>query len=636
MYIRPNTNAKSSGTKQKNDLFRKFKDYFIGATEKEFKQFDSYGRKGYISVNSEIEEKIKDTLGHSIDEIVPITGATGIGKTYLLLYCLKSFYNVDEISTNHPELYEKDGSYDIVYYSDFNITEPRILVNPSRLILVKIQAMFDRLLSHFDVQEPNVDSFIESHELETKYFANDNDSYQRKMCQLATLLNMNEVKVKNVVFVFDDLESLTEEAQSSIMKNYLTLYEYLKFKSNGKYRCKFIFCLRNNTYYNIYKQDFYNTHRASKASCLMVAPSLSDIFRKRFEIILDSNQVKKANNENTWKTARDILVRICDRVDNSYSDLLVKLNNNNIGNALEDFLNIVSNRRWTQKNVNPAASFQIEESEYYINDKNILRILSMGEQDVFFQTRSSSIRCILPNPGANARNDLIAFLVLQAFCQNSYSSAKGGALTSSELLSAEDIIETITNCLYRRRDSSYESRKEQIESIVKNIFTYYEENRFIRENVDPEHYSEKRKFFMLPRGESIFHLFFSQSILFTIFRDAYLWNDHRFDTRCSKDMSFRDLLIETINYEDHLLTVESEFFQKVSQNAMWRDYISFFGAWSVSESFLNGIKKSVQQYYKNKRAPIPNDTLQKIEEYKIKVNSLISVFDEESDADPLF
>lgn len=177
MYIRPNVGAVDSVPAAKNDLYRKFRQYFIGATEKEFRQFDSYGREGYVSVNPAIEERIFDTLEHSIDEIVPITGSTGIGKTYLLLYCLKSYYNVDDIPTNHPKIYCKNGSYDLVYYSDFTITEQSVLKDSTNLTLAKIEAMYECIMkqNYFTVEEePDIDEYIQNRKLEVKYYSDDN------------------------------------------------------------------------------------------------------------------------------------------------------------------------------------------------------------------------------------------------------------------------------------------------------------------------------------------------------------------------------------------------------------------------------------------------------------------------------
>ena len=630
MYERPNTYAPYSVPLTKNDLFRKFKHYFIGATEKEFSQFDSYSKAGYVSVNPATEERIIDTLEHSIDEIVPITGSTGIGKTYLLLYCLKSHYNVDDIPTNHPIILSKDGSYDLVYYSDFNITEQSILKDQTKLMLAKIQAMQECILTqdYFPIaHNTNVEDYIQAKKLEVKYYSDENNGYQKALYGLIALLS--QTPIKNIVFIFDDLESLDEDEQFALMENFLTLFENFRAKSARKYRSKFLFCLRNNTYYNIYRQDFYNTHRASKASHLSMAPSLSQIFQKRFEIILQSETVKKAKNEATWNEARNILISLAERVDSSYANLLLRLNNNNISNALDDFLGIISNRRWTQKNVNPSASFKIEAGDYYINDTNILRILSMGEESVYFQTTHVPLRCILPKPGDSPQDDLIAFLILRAFRYSNHNATQDLSI-QSRLISITHITNQITSCIVPSLDNDTGGKASRIqneaEKAVLTAFTYYEENRLIRKNVDPLSYDGSIKYFMLPRGEKIFDLFFSQSILFTIFRDAFLWDKDIYDVRCSMNMTFEDLLVEALKYQSQLYKQEVKLFQRTIQNGMLRSYIATFGTWSISESFLRGIEKSVMQYYKN-TSSIPENIRNRLTEANGNSAKLTSTFD---------
>lgn len=631
MYRMPNVNADCSETKTKNDLYRKFKDYFIGATEKEFRQYDLYGREGYISVNPAMEEAISNTLAHQIDEIVPIVGAAGVGKTYMLLYCLKEYYDIEDIPTNNPVLLPKNGAYDLVYYSDFNITEHAVLKDSTALCLAKIKAMYDYILSqqYFEIGKvPDIEDYILKNKREVNFYTEENKEYQMALFRLTTLLCQKEIPIKNVVFIFDDLESLTEKQQFAFMDNFLTLFENLKSKSDTKYCSKFFFSLRNNTYYNIYRKDFYNTHRASRALYLTVVPSLSQIFQKRFEIILKSSRIKAAGNEKSWESAKDILIKIADRVDNSYSNLLLRLNNNNISKALDDFLKIISNRRWTQKNVNPTASFTIETEKFYINDTNILRILSMEERNIYYQTTATTIRCILPNPGKSCMGDLISFLVLRAFKYINVYDREDPSI-SSKLLCAADIVDVINDCFTSDDESvngeKTRQRQKEVEKIVNASFEYYEDNRFIHKNINPQMEEGKTKYYMLPRGEYIFDLFFSQMILFTIFRDAYLWDDRIFSAECSSFLSFDDLLKEALKYEAQLLEIETKFFQKIQLNGKWRRYISCFGDWSVSHSFLYGIDKTIQQFYRNS---VPQTEIK--EEYdklENEVKLLTNVFD---------
>ena len=622
MLIRPNEHGKVEPQKVKNDLYRKFKDYFISATEKEFRQFGSYPRKGYCSINPAVEEKVNSTLESTIDEIVPITGPTGIGKTYLLLYCLKERYQVDIIPTNCPQIFPCDGGHDLLYYSDFSITEEMVLKEPDTLILAKIRAMCDKIMGCFGVQEPDVDKFIKENKAEVAYYSEQGQAYQRALFMLTELLNSDMVSINNIVFIFDDLESLDTEDQLSLMRPFLQFYDNLKEKSIGVYHAKFFFCLRKDTYYNLYRQDFYNTHRATKATTLFKAPPLSDIFYSRFNVILNFGKAKKAKNQETWERARDILIDISNRIDSSYNNLLLMLNNNNISNALDDFLSILSNRRWTQRNVNPAASFQISESDYYINDTNVLRILSMGEQNIYFNSKMFPIRCILPDPGVSSSADLMCILLLKAFCQKSRSQTDDSE-PSFRLLTEEKLVSIFSNLILGTEEKGNVDKKSRIQETVHDAIIYYRENRLIHINDDPKDVGDVPAYYMMPRGAQIFELFFSQIILFTIFRDTFLLSNKKYSVECSYQLSFSNLLSEAIKYEETLIETETKLFKKVTSNNAWNIYVSIFGTWSASSSFLTGIDKSTRQFYKE---GIPAEVSKKIDELQERVDDLVEVF----------
>lgn len=633
MYKKPNMYDKPQESRERNDLYRKFHDYFVKVTEKEFNQFGTYSIEGYVSVNKLIENALLESLNHDVDKIVPVTGSTGIGKTYLMLYTLKTFYKEKDIFTNHPMICKTAKGYDLLYYSDFNITEKDVLENPTKLMLAKIEAMCERISDFFDVDVEPVDNFIKTNKLEVKYYLEKNIEYQKALYKLTNLLNNEKVLIRNIVFVFDDLESLSENQQFYLIENFLTLYENLKSKSHNKYKAKFFFCLRNSTYYNIYKNDFYNTHRADKELYLNVAPSLSEVFEKRFDIILNSENIKNSPKKDTWIDAKDILLRISRRVDTRYTNLLVNLNNGNVSNALEDFLHILSNRRWTQKNVNIRANFKIEEKEYYINDTNILRILSMDERNIYYQSTAHSIRCILPEPGVSPYADLISLIILQAYRFKNSTNVVYVPM-QSRLISEDELSDRLIDCIVDVQEQNAKGKKEEINKIIKTSINYYKENRFIRKNIDPQEENDENSYFMLPRGEQIFDLFFSSSILFNIFRDAFLWNDTKFAVDCSYKLSFEELIFEAIKYFDVLYDLESRLFKKIKCNKKWRIYVSLVGEWSAAQSFLEGLKKSIAIYYNE--YPIPDTVTEKITIAEDKTKELTDMFVDVIEEDALF
>lgn len=287
--------------------------------------------------------------------------------------------------------------------------------------------------------------------------------------------------------------------------------------------------------------------------------------------------------------------------------------------------------------MNPTASFTIESEKFYINDTNILRILSMEERNVYYQTTAATIRCILPNPGKSYMGDLISFLVLRAF---KYSNAfdREDPSISSKLLSAADIVDVINDCFASDDESATREktrqRQKEVEKVVNSSFAYYEDSRFIHKNINPQMEEGETKYYMLPRGEYIFDLFFSQMILFTIFRDAYLWDDRIFSAECSSFLSFDDLLKEALKYEAQLVDIEKKFFQKIQLNGKWRRYISCFGDWSVSYSFLYGIDKTIQQFYRS--SPPQREIMEEYAKLEKEVKQLINVFDMAHDEDIWF
>lgn len=124
-------------------------------------------------------------LDNEIDEILPLVGATGVGKTYLLLYCLKSYYNVDDIPSNTPVLISHNNAFDLVYYSDFNITEPSVLQNPRTLCFAKNKAMYERVKKYFEIpHDRNVQDFIEEHKLEVEFYDKSNKEYEQELYKL--------------------------------------------------------------------------------------------------------------------------------------------------------------------------------------------------------------------------------------------------------------------------------------------------------------------------------------------------------------------------------------------------------------------------------------------------------------------
>ena len=154
----------------------------------------------------------------------------------------------------------------------------------------------------------------------------------------------------------------------------------------------------------------------------------------------------------------------------------------------------------------------------------------MGERDIFYQSTQNSIRCILPKPGESCTVDFITLLILQAFRYININYVEDNSI-STRLLSKRTITNRVINYIVPTdgEESKLEKLKTDIGDQIEYAFKYFEENRFIHLNVNPMIESGDDEYYMLPRGEQTFDLFFSRSILFTVFRDILKESSFKFN-----------------------------------------------------------------------------------------------------------
>lgn len=597
MKCRPNSNAVSDPPLKKNDLFRKFSQIFQEITSKEFNAFGMYHREAYISVAPDLEEKIVDLLNSPCDEIIPISGYTGVGKTYLLLYTLKKYYDIDEIKPNFPYVFKTIGAQtsDLFIYCSHEDYHRSVLQDIPTLLMARLEVMRESLIKYSgqaDVSVEELNQYINDTRPEIKYYKQKDRKYFECVSKLIMILHKN--LIRNVIFIFDDLESLEEEKQHSMIDDFLSLFEMIKNGNKRDYVCKFIFSVRTTTFFNIYKQDFYNTHRHNACLHMRMVPFLKDIFEKRFNLIQKNKDLlEKAGNKDAWIEAKEILIRLANRVDKLYAKILFELNNNNISNAINDFIKILENRRWTQKNVNPTASFEIIEYHYHINDINILRVLSMGENSIYFQTTINSLRCILYNPG-NLSDDFYSYYILQYFYYR-YEASRRNTDFDQQSYNIDRI-----KCIFQELFGSGNmvSKRENLNTAIENIFKYYLENRIIKYDDTPrKDLDNLDRFYLMPRGIVLYKLFFEKTILLQIFRDAFLLDIDKHISKCSKDLTQDELFNETIIYINDYFNYEKKYFNVIINSGKVDYYIKNFGDFTISLLLINALERSIREYY---------------------------------------
>lgn len=107
MLIKVNENEDlDNDNNQDNDLYRKFRAIFMKILHPDD---NTYNSKVYIETQNNVENIVKTVLGNSTDSILEILGYTGMGKTFLMHYCIKTKYDYDGLIKNKVFLVQNKG-----------------------------------------------------------------------------------------------------------------------------------------------------------------------------------------------------------------------------------------------------------------------------------------------------------------------------------------------------------------------------------------------------------------------------------------------------------------------------------------------------------------------------------------------
>lgn len=600
MKIRPNDSKELTTTKDKNDLYIKFRVPFDRILNKDFDEFGAYNDKAYVSVDKSLENDIISFFDDCIDGIYPLIGSTGIGKTHLIMHILKQYYNDENIKANNVFIKEVGiDEYDIVLCSAHEKYNNSILSDLTRLLFCRVSTVNQKIQNNFHLKEMSTDtleSYVQDLKGEILFYKDEPKEYAIQTMYLKYLLSESGIKFRNFVLIYDDLESLNGESQHILIRDLLALYECLRNRKDNTHKTllKFIFCLRTTTYSNLALRADYDTHRVKKPLLLNHFPSLGELFESRFNLcVTHYNLLQEAGNKKTWLAAKKILMDLSQRLDICSKDLLIKMNNYNISDALEDFAKILTNRKWTQKNKNLRQSFKISEEEYYINNINIFRVLFMGESDVYVNNTLYNYPTIFLE-GQNRKQDFWCLYILLFFSRRYKKFLRTNSYNHLSI-NDDEAIDIFCN-IFLEEESNTNIRR-MIKRIIGKMIEYklLEKDSFPRDKEVTE-----KQFYITPEGNTIFEEFFKSNILFGIFRDELALDQDKYNIRCTCNLTQEEVNEEFFKYIQEFWSIEKDYFSNIlSSQAKMDDYMEYFGESLISQKMLSALKEGINTFYKN-------------------------------------
>ncbi len=635
MLVKPNEQYSRNDNDMENDLYRKFNAIF---TEILHPDDSSYDLDTYCETKNLTEDKVFNILNNYSDCIVPILGYTGMGKTYLMHYCIRKKYGVKGLLKNMSFIVKDGMSKSIIIYASYDANRMDKVENgrlagklgaASDIILKELKmdnetkeeksAISEKVAKYIrhnkaellEENAPSTDA-LDIEKAESLYNKNQLAYEQEK---LKWLLTEKATDIKDVIVILDDIEGLVNVQKKNLVEyelidTYLKMYDCLRRCENEdrKYRVKLFLCMRERTYNEVKKSAWYNTHRVNNDPFFLTSGiSLGEIFMKRFSAIESKTGVlEEIKKKDTWEEAKNVLNRLSDELERILGDSILEICNYNVCDAVQLFASILGNRQWTQKSERAQASFKIEEYQYYLSPASCFRAIAMRNATIY--TNEHHLTNIFYD------NDKMGYcLPVYILMMMNEVGANRRELSLEQM---QDNIIKVLKC-----ESGIEKEKrEQIKEIV-HYFT--EREIFFEKIIVLSEMEVDCKYYISPKGKAILRNFFDNTIFLEIYRDDIFLDDNKHNLDCSSSLTREDLFMEVIKIIDEIGKEEAEYMETFVNRGTLTIYYRLWRNERISIKLIEAQKKSLYKYYKQS---VPDKLMRSLVSIEAKYREALDTF----------
>lgn len=627
MLVKPNERCGRNDNDMENDLYRKFNAIF---TEILHPDDSSYEIDTYCRTKNLIEDRVVSVLDNFSDSIVPILGYMGMGKTYLMHYCIRKKYNIHGLIKNMSFVVDDGTNKSVVIYVSYDahkmdkIEDGRLagkLAAASSVILKGLKIDNDtkggkRAISKnvaeyirqnkpelLEANAPSTDA-LDIEKAESLYNKNQLAYEQEK---LKWLLTKKATDIKDVIVILDDIEGLVNVKKKNLIEyelidTYLKMYDCLRRCENEdrKYKVKLFLCMRERTYNEVKKSAWYNTHRVNNDPFFLTsAIRLGEIFMKRFSAIENKTGIlEEIMKKDVWEEAKGVLNRLSDELERILGNSILEICNYNVCDAVQMFASILGNRQWTQKSEKAQASFKIEEYHYYLSPASCYRAIAMKNDTIY--TNEYHLTNIF------YENDKVGY------CLPIYIlMMMNGVGENSRELSLKQIQDNMTKVMKYKPEVEKE-KKEQIEEIVQ-YFT--EREIFFEKIIVLSEIDSDCKYYISPKGKAILRNFFNNTIFLEIYRDDIFLDGNEHSVNSSNSLTREELFMEVIKIIDEIGKEEIEYMRTFENMKTLDIYYNLWRNERISIRLIEAQKKSLYKYY---RQDVPDRLLNSLNDIERK------------------
>lgn len=388
----------------RNDIFRKFEKQFKFCFLNPINIIDG----NYVEYQTNDYKEAFDLFFSSNEsDIKFFIGYTGVGKTTFT----KHYFSYKTLGVVK---YKDNGivvpnSWDGKKISDDKYTE-QIDLQISNIIFNLVQNLYnsfeyiienesDELFKFISDSRPDILSTLNLKDIElcSEMNCSHNQLKLQKCkdffpiefsCSLLKYTIEKNNNIRKIIFIVDDVETLSQKKICYIVSTYFKMFECLhNMKTRPvinllinlrphsfRYLRNDIKCEHMSAYGNYLNNDAYRLIKNK-------IPNIKDIFIRRFEYAIANTP--KPGNQITWDMAKNIFYEIIYDFDNSIIDMIAELCHMNIRAITDCFQMILSNRVWCQEFDDNTDYPNVRKGDYHFDIVNVVRTLACGESPVY-------------------------------------------------------------------------------------------------------------------------------------------------------------------------------------------------------------------------------------------------------------
>lgn len=377
MIERDKVNRKSHPKPQgiANDIYRYFGTLFRPMITTENPSTISQIPEQWYVKNEDVHQALDQCITGNLNQRILLVGHTGIGKSSIV----RNYFS----NSMNPTIV--DNYLILPFYFDSQNTRGALEFD---LLKPKIFAACEMIKDKYKIRynKTSLASFIKSHRYDLLFRGSVGfdtplikrlDALEREnpYAYTAELLKYFIIKseLSGVKIVIDDIDTVQPEKLQ------------IEFALSA---CKFTYCLQNH--HNPQKQYFStllliscrpHTEASLKADRVFRGMAfeqavyikrpvkLRALFERRFQAALSDPSITSGiEKRDSFGAAREILFRIVDALSEIDPDFLLGINNFSVRNALKTLQEILSNRRYIQKNKTVSPHFKLNISDFNITN----------------------------------------------------------------------------------------------------------------------------------------------------------------------------------------------------------------------------------------------------------------------------